>query len=135
MTEITNDMVHASYKICKILFIDNLSSKERVNILHSNHGMNKSSARIYIRNYKCMIKGELYKSTMKLYATKYYLKNILLDNGFEILNFAINAVELHLKHQKDYNKLKDIRELIKKIKQIIDNDCSDTVKKLLELLN
>jgi len=137
MAEITNEMVHASYDISKKIFIGELSSEEGVNTLHSQYGMNENSASYYIDNYKCMIIGEEYSMTMNEYATKYYLIKILLDNGSDKLKIVLSAVKNHLEHQEKnkFNNLVIIKRIYNKFLQILDNDCSDIVNKLFELLD
>jgi hypothetical protein len=137
MPEITNEMVHASYEISKRVYANNLEQQEGSNILTTECGMNKDSAMRYIHNYKCMMDGENYTWTMNEYATKYYLTKTLLDNGQGQLETALESVGQHLEYQhtNGYNRLEDIERLYEKFHEIINDNCSEIVFKILELLD
>jgi hypothetical protein len=137
MTAITNEMVHASYKISKRIVSGELNQQDGLDILNLQFGMNATSASYYIHNYKCMTNGERYSNTMNLYATKYYLTNILLDNGRQQLETALESVRQHIEYQYEnvFNELENIHVLYKKYKELLESDCIVIITKIFELLN
>jgi 5-methylcytosine-specific restriction protein A len=137
MAKITSEMVHASYKISKEIVSGELNQQDGLDILNSQFGMNKSSAAYYIQNYKCMMNGERYSNTMNLYATKYYLTSILLDNGKQQLETALESVRQHMDYQYKnvFNELEDIHILYRKYEELLENDCIDIITKIFELIN
>jgi hypothetical protein len=137
MATITNEMVQASYKISKRIGSGELNQQDGLDMLNLQFGMNATSASYYIHNYKCMMNGERYSNTMNLYATKYYLTSILLDNGRQKLETALESVRRHMEYQYEnvFNELADIHVLYEKYKELLENDCIVIITKIFELLN
>ncbi|HMV79799.1 MAG TPA: hypothetical protein PL048_05865 [Leptospiraceae bacterium] len=78
-----------------------------------NEGMNETSAQYYINAYVAMRNGTRYDMTIKIYATDYFLKNILADLGKAGLEKALDSVQSHLEYQENslFNKQKTIRDI------------------------
>jgi 5-methylcytosine-specific restriction enzyme A len=135
MAQITNEMVQASYDIGKKVYQGDLIQEEGVDILHSEHGMDKGSATGYIYNYKCMINGEQYTLTINEYATKYFLFKILIDNGEKSFLYALDALRKHLEYQDNigHNAMKNIKKIYSIFLEIKNNNYSSIVSKVFEL--
>jgi len=132
---ITNEMVQASYDISKKVNHGELIKEEGVDVLHSKCGMDRGSASDYIYIYKCMINGEQYSRTMNEYATKYFITRILLDNGVQGFELALNALGKHLEYQDSigHNAMKNIKKIYSTFLEIKENNYSGIISKILEL--
>ena len=106
---ITNEMVHASYEVGKEVYAGRLTQENGAEQLHLQYGMDKGSAKMYIRAYCCMRNGTLYTQTINEYAVRYYLESILGANGKEALRRALASLSEHLEYQRDngYNSLEN----------------------------
>ncbi len=100
MPDIDNKTVHAAYAEAKQVY-EGLEKKAAADKrLVKEHGMNRSSASDYVKRFQEMMAGKVYKRTINIYATDYYLGQILADYGVEKLRFAIHSVNLHIAYYK-----------------------------------
>jgi len=135
MGTITNEMVQASYDISKKVYQDKLIKEEGVDILHSQYGMYRGSATEYIHIYRCMINGKQYTWTINEYATKYFITRILLDNGVQAFELALNALGKHLEYQNSngHNAMINIKKIYSTFLEIKENNYSSVISKIFEL--
>lgn len=112
---ITDLMIKTSYDYAKEAFHDQIELNHALNNITTLSGMHRGSALAYISNFRLMMKGEVYKRTMKTDATKYFLINIYKDYGIEYFSKALKSVTLHINY---YKSIKDIN--LTSIKKIIE---------------
>lgn len=113
MAKITNDMVHAAYKIAKQVSLDHNQLQTGLNSLEHNHHMNRNSANDYIYTYDHMVKGERYTRTINNYATEYFLHNIQLEGGESLLLNSLSALMQHIEYYEAFGNtvLRQQREI------------------------
>ena len=111
--EINDEMIAQSYIIAKEVFNNERTLTDGAIFLKNNYKMNEGSAKDYINDYRYMRTGRQYARTMKGKATEYYLKNIYDDFGYNALQMALQAVDLHIAYYEtlDNGKLKNIRKI------------------------
>lgn len=96
-TKITNAMVKEAYAQAARVYAHS-ELREDALLKLCDMGMNRASASFMINAYIAMRKGEVYKKTINLFATKYYLENIQKENGQDALRLALRALQAHIKY-------------------------------------
>lgn len=105
MTKITNEIVHAAYEVAKDIFKQIKTRSEGLKIL-TDMRMNNSSANYYIYHYAYFRTGELFTGTINSYATDYYLKKILEEQGKKGLETALLSLSQHLDYYEEKSNAK-----------------------------
>jgi 5-methylcytosine-specific restriction protein A len=118
--EINDEMIKQSYFIAKQVFEKKLTLIEGAAFLKEKYNMNDASAKYYINDYRYMRTSKPYAQTMKGNATKYYLQNIYNDFGYDALQTALQAVDLHIVYYEtlDNGKLNNIRKIYEEFLKI-----------------
>ena len=100
MSVIGMDKIEACYMQAKSVFDGRLTKKTAVGNLtdKTKIGMKKSSAIYYLNAYLSMRTGKTYKKTINEDATRYYLENILKDDGKVALKLALQSLEQHIQY-------------------------------------
>ncbi|MDR2925933.1 MAG: hypothetical protein LBU76_08335 [Azoarcus sp.] len=113
MGTITDEMIKAAYDVAKEVFNNKSALDKGVENLHEQYEMNRASAKHLIRNYSCLIRGEVYTRTMSGAATRYFLQKILDDLKTDALRQALKAVDLHITYYERFKhgKLNRTREI------------------------
>lgn len=112
---ITEEQVQAAYSFAKRVRVGEISVQAAATELEHVHGLNSSSARDFMNDFKCMMEGRLFQRTMNAYATDYFLSSIQRDFGVNTLRLAIEAVRKHLNYYEELRKIK-----LHKIRQVVD---------------
>ncbi|MCF0266068.1 HNH endonuclease [Acinetobacter guillouiae] len=105
MTKITTLMTKRGYELSKAVFYGSITRDEALDELENDYGMNRGSVNDYINGFKSMIKGKEYKRTFNKEATDFFLENIYLDFGIDVINFTLQAVRRHIDY---YQKLRNV---------------------------
>lgn len=96
MAKITEEVIHAAYRVAKRIHEGHISHEKGKDILEHEHAMNRNSATDYIYTYIDMVKGKRFCRTTNAYGTEYYLKKIYEDGGRPFLLNALSALRQHL---------------------------------------
>lgn len=123
MATISNQMVEKSFEIGKQIFKKKITRLGGISILEKM-GMKESSAHDYIYFYSNLIQGKLFTRTTNVYATEYFLKKILEENGLSGLKNALLSLSQHFDYYEDLtgSPIKSRREVYNNFYEIIKND-------------
>lgn len=118
--DITDEMIKQSYIVAKKVYDKKMSFSDGARILTEQYNMNDASAKDYINDYRYLRIGQQYTRTMKGEATDYFLQNIFNESGFNALQTALQAVDLHIVYYESLNRgrLNNIRKIYKEYKDI-----------------
>lgn len=118
--KITLEMIHAAYAMAKRVYHDTMDTKDAVAQLADDYGMNEKSAEMYVRNFRKIMDGKVYKRTMSKYAHDYYLTRIRADYGVKKLLTAVDAVKKHVAYYEEVSmtEMVGIREVIEKYEKL-----------------
>ena len=127
MPLITHEMIHASYDIAKQIYDGVIAQRDGLDVLVTNHGMNRNSAGDYIHNYKCMLEGRRFPRTSNAYGTEYFLQNIYEDGGREQLLNSLSALRQHIDYYEAIGNttLHKQREICLRFTHIADVDVEE----------
>ncbi len=111
--KIPNDLSSLAYKLSKQVFEEKLTVKEGQQQLVGNNRMNPSSALDYIRIFRSLQEGKVFKRTLSASSMEYYLNNINKDYGSPILSKALTALINHIEyyescHEGKMHKMRNI---------------------------
>jgi len=88
---ITSEQFAAAYTIASKVFDGALRPEAAASELHANYGLNKSSARDFIGQYRSLMHGAIFKRTMSAPAMEYFLSHILRERGRAAAERALSA--------------------------------------------
>lgn len=116
MATISPKQIHKAYTEAVEFHKGNKKFADALKVLVHSHGMNLSSARDYLLNFKKMMSGECYKRTMSAYGTEYFLENIKNDFGEGALSTALSAVDKHIVYYESlhHGKKRKVRGIYEK---------------------
>lgn len=117
--KITDESIRSIYVFAKDVYLKKISKKEAVDYCVEKEMMAKASATDYIQNLKYLMTGFVYKRTMNLYATEYFLREIKSDFGFEAFKLALHTVKEHTIYYNllGYGKQIKIQDLVEKLEK------------------
>jgi len=95
---ITSEQIVASFETASRVYAGQLTPTKAAQELHDIHGLNASSARDYIEQYRCMVRGEIFKRTISAPAMEYFLSQIELKRGRSALESALVAGWKHVEY-------------------------------------
>jgi hypothetical protein len=122
-TVITQQMIEASYKVAKEVYIGSLTRSEGKSKIHELTGMNIGSAQDYINDFLAMMSGEVYYRTMSTDATDYFLRHIFTDYGVDQFKLAVGATKKHIKYYESVSgapSLKRVKLIEKLLKELLN---------------
>ncbi len=121
--KITTEMTHAAYIASKNVYHGVLSKNEAIDLLESEHGMNRVSAYDYIINFKKMLDGEKFTRTNNAETTRHFFTQILSDYGENKLANAIHATKEHVEYYESLRngKLLGIRKIILEFEKTLNS--------------
>ncbi|WP_149982396.1 HNH endonuclease [Pseudoalteromonas rhizosphaerae] len=98
MTRISDSQIKMAYIVSKEVFLGKLRKIDGALILSDDYDLNKASAGDFINCFKCMAEGRIFQRAMSCKAMDIFIKNIADDFSFEVLENALNALELHINY-------------------------------------
>jgi len=115
MANISNAMVQCAYDVGKKVYSCSIGRVDGSIEIARQTGMDSGSAQDYITVLLAMLDGTVYKRTINMYATEYYLSNIGTDFGIDAQKKAAYATLEHVKYyRKIHGYLKSIEGIAKK---------------------
>ncbi|MDO6721581.1 HNH endonuclease [Psychrosphaera sp. 1_MG-2023] len=114
------------YELAKKVHFSELSRGEAIKISIDNNWMGKGSTQDYIQNFKYLMEGFVYKRTMNLAGTEYFLRQIHHDFGLAAFTKSLRLVSEHvtyynsLGHSRQVQTQKLIEDLIQEFSINID---------------
>ena len=100
MTKITKEMVQQAYLTARRVWEEQESRYAASMEIHRLTGMGTGSAGDYITVFLAMMEGKVYKRTVNLYATEFFLVKIGEDYGIEAQQRAAQAVKAHVAYYR-----------------------------------
>jgi len=95
---ITTRQVEAAYAVANRVFDREITIEVGANELHGIHGLNQTSAIQYINGFASMLRGKVFKRSMNIQATDYFLTRIAEERGQPALKAALASLELHISY-------------------------------------
>lgn len=95
---ITLEQISAACALASGVYDGTLKSGAAVNALHTEHGLNESSARDYINQYRAMMQGTVFKRTISAPALEHFLSQILQHRGEGAAKSALSAAWKHVEY-------------------------------------
>jgi 5-methylcytosine-specific restriction enzyme A len=95
---ITSEQIVAAYSLASKVFDDTVRPEAAASVLHSQYGLNKSSARDFIGQYRSLMHGVEFKRTMSAPAMEYFLTQILQDRGSDAAQRALSSARKHVEY-------------------------------------
>lgn len=96
MARITSEQYEPAFEFVLKVESGQTSRSAATAMLSSHTGLKASSSAFYLNALLAMFEGTIYKKTISLAATRYYLERFKNDMSPEALERALVAVELHL---------------------------------------
>jgi 5-methylcytosine-specific restriction protein A len=96
MARITSEQYEPAFEFALKVESGQTSRSAATAMLSSHTGLKASSSAFYLNALLAMFEGTVYKKTISLAATRYYLERFKNDMSPEALERALVAVELHL---------------------------------------
>lgn len=94
--KVKKEQIEAAYDMAKRVFANEMPVMRGAELLHSEHGLNKTSARHFIEDYRLLRQGDVYTRTLSVPAVDVFLDRIFADDGAEGLAVAIAAIRKHI---------------------------------------
>lgn len=103
---ITPEQVKASFEVASRVYGGQLTPTKAAKELHDKYGLNISSARDYIEQFRCLIRGDIFKRTINAPAMEYFLSQIEKHRGLAALETALVAAWKHVEY---YEGIQSVR--------------------------
>lgn len=94
--KIGQSQIEQAYEVARKVHRSLLTVEAGAQHLESNAGMNRGSARDYIRALQCILSGERFTRTVNAQAADYFLEKIAADFGPEKLALGIQSLNSHI---------------------------------------
>ena len=104
MAAITPEQYEPAFEIALRMKSGHTLKSDAVRMLSSNTGLKTSSSTFYLDALIAMFEGSIYKKTISLAATRYYLERFKNNMPPEALERALIAIELHLDYYATQGK-------------------------------
>ena len=98
MSKISTPQINAAYDLARQVQSGKSTEEAAIRTLVRDHGMNATSATIYIRNLGLMLEGKTFKRTMNGQSFAIYLDRIGEDYGDPVLSKALAATRAHVNY-------------------------------------
>jgi 5-methylcytosine-specific restriction protein A len=119
---ITEQQVEAACLIAGQVFATQISSNSGVNLLSRDFGLNETSAKIFIDDYKHLMMGRVFKRTLSSYAMNHFIENISFDHGRYGLEHAVTSLREHIKYFEGHyrSKMHSQRMVLAKYEAVLE---------------
>ncbi|MDG9925640.1 MULTISPECIES: HNH endonuclease signature motif containing protein [unclassified Pseudomonas] len=102
---ITAHQIEEAYKVAVQVNEKVISMEVGASLLEKMHGLNISSARDFINDYRLMLQGKVFQRTMSAPAIDYFLTQIAKNNGASALEVALASVNKHILYYEGIRKV------------------------------
>lgn len=123
---ITPEQFAAAYTLASSVFDGALKPEAAARELHTKHGLNKSSARDFIGQYRSLMNGTVFKRTMSAPAMAHFLSQILRERGKDFAELALSAAWSHVSYYEGKRKtfLRSFRSVLDSFKTRLSEPAS-----------
>lgn len=101
---ISKQQVIAACQVASQVYAGQMSAFNGVALLSSDFGLNETTARIFIDDYKHLMRGRVFKRTLSSFAMRYFIENISVEHGPQGLAHAVSALRAHIKYFEGHYK-------------------------------
>lgn len=118
---ITKTQFEAACRVASQVFAGKRSTTDGAISLATEWGLNETSARDFIYDYKMMMEGRVFHRAMSAPAMEHFLHEIAREHGTQALLRAIAAVELHIEYYEGHYKvnLRSMRAVVQRVRSSI----------------
>ena len=95
---ITEQQVEAACQLASQVFAAQISSNSGVILFSRDFGLNETSAKIFIDDYKCLMMGRVFKRTLSSYAMNHFIESIGVEHGKHGLTKAVASLREHISY-------------------------------------
>lgn len=103
--KISSRQIKAAYDVASRVYHEGVPKKIGENELQDIHGLNVTSASIFIDDYRHLLKGEVFKRALSADAMDDFLTRIAADRGLASLATALGALRLHIIYREGNNRV------------------------------
>lgn|GEM_PF-1027723 len=103
--KITAAQVVAAYQISVRVFEKQIKATHGVEILVSEHGLNRATAGDFINDYKCLLQGRVFHRAMSTAAIRYFMEQISVTSGKQELANAVASLRAHIEYYEGHFKV------------------------------
>ncbi len=103
--KITESQIIAACEIASKVFAVRMKLSDGVNVLISEHGLNKATASDFIKDYKYLLDGKVFHRAMSAPAMHYFMKQIFSEHGEHGLAQSITALRAHIEYYEGHYKI------------------------------
>lgn len=104
MAAITLRQIEAAFQLAADVFDGKMAPGGAAKQLHSSTGLNLSSSRDFVSQYRHMLKGEVFKRSLSAEALKYFLAKILDTRGPAAAERALVATWKHIAYYESLQR-------------------------------
>ena len=101
---ISQQQVAASCRVASQVYSGQVSALNGIASLTSDFGLNETSARIFIDDYKHLMLGRVFKRTLSSFAMHYFIKHISDVHGPQALASAVTSLRAHIRYFEGHYK-------------------------------
>jgi len=113
---ITPKQIETAFETASRVYDGQLTPTNAAKELHEKYGLNISSARDFIVQYSCLMRGEIFKRTISAPAMEYFLSQIVQQRGRAALDTALVAAWKHVEY---YEGIQSVR--LGKFRSVLDS--------------
>jgi 5-methylcytosine-specific restriction protein A len=101
---ITDSQVAAAYRIAEQVFDGESKTSRGIDVLVSEHGLNRATAGDFIIAFKHLLEGKVFHRAMSAVAMRYFMEQIFATRGRENQANAVNALYAHIDYYEGHYK-------------------------------
>jgi 5-methylcytosine-specific restriction protein A len=101
---ISEQQVAAACRIAHQVYSGQVSAPIGVASMTSDFGLNETSARIFIDDYRHLMLGRVFKRTMSAFAMRYFIEHISVEHGPHALALAVASLRAHIEYFEGHYK-------------------------------
>lgn len=104
MATITLAQIKAAFALAAQVYDGDVKPEVAAVRLRDEFDLNINSARDFLAQFRCMMRGEVFKRTQSATALRYFLPQILTERGRDAAANAVVAVWRHIEYYEDIEK-------------------------------
>lgn len=103
-TRISDAQVAAAYRVAEQVFDGQIRMAQGVDILVSEHGLNRATAGDFINDFKYLLEGKVFHRAMSASAMRYFMEQIFTTRGKVSQTNAVTALRAHINYYEGHYK-------------------------------
>jgi 5-methylcytosine-specific restriction enzyme A len=121
---ISETQIIAACEIARRTFIANVTLKEGVHTLVSEHNLNGATAHDFIYDYKCLLQGKVFHRAMSAPAMRYFMLQIFNTYGQSERVNAVKSLWQHIEYYENHyrTKMKSLRAVASEFEVLLNRN-------------